>query len=381
MGHIEVQTVPIKFGDMCAPFSSILGKQVLVLQEDWNGIPNGSVLVRNRSTGIYLIYEGGLFEAIRGMGHAKAGYGFDPEAAGGEIDRLYELRADLLQMLLPMIWDYQNLGARKRNRLAQEATRAMAKLHLVRDERKAAACHDLHGTEDPFDSLRRFNPGAHSMKVTAAAYQLSERIETAQWIAEFVDARHLAMLQELSRIYGEIAKVHRILREFDDIDTTQYSRPIYSHWRQIRDASMILQQVDVRPFTRGFLRAREDLTLALESAKLDAGQEILARRYIDRAARSLVMYQDRRELERILWPLSRELKRRLPDRNPNRMRFFAEELARFALYWRDCEQYYKRLRGHTWRWVNRDLSGVAYHLERGDWTRVYEYAVRATGKI
>jgi len=376
---IEELTLPTKYDDLTAKFQVVLARTIYVLAEDCFGIARGAVFIRNKRMGIYQIWRGGLFDAIRATRHMKAGYGLTDGQYDefGEINQLTLGRATL-GMLLRQIWEYGNLSDRQRAEYAEGCLALAQELELVQDDGKVLAHDRIARAAGVIDSLGRYNPPSCAPMLWSSADLLKYRQVAIRFIAKWVDIRQFALLTMLDEIYETVNLVyHRagelMLHRRPDGQAREHD---WSAGDLVRELSLPV----VLPFRHGFTRTATDLTsvriLLGRSQRSPAEYRQIIRLY-DRSQRAMGLYMMRLDLEPIIEGLTSELNRRKANRRPAELDRSMRELGAFKNYiglYEDFDELFRnrillRMHRHLEEavrnyFVNDDLSGVREHLRQ-----------------
>jgi hypothetical protein len=380
---IKELTLPTKYDDLTAKFQVVLARTIYILAEDHFGIARGAVLIWNKRMGIYQIWSGGLFDAIRATSHMQAGYGLTDGRFEefGEINQLTLGRASLA-MLLRQIWNYGNLSDTQRAEYAEGCLALAEELQLVRDEGKVIARDRIGQAASVISSLGHYNPPSRSPLLWSSADLLKYRQEAIRLIARWVDVRQFALLTMLDEIYGTVQYTYERTRELAE-KTAPGSGNILPSGDAVGLVMIgALQRVVVLPFRHGFTRTATDLDSARKlysRSSLSASEGRTIHLLYDRSERSMVLYMIRRDLEPIIKGLTSELNRRKVNRRTEVIEQAMRELASFVQYIGVYEDFDENFRNRILLRMHRHLEeAVRNYFVNGDLTGVREHLRRAT---
>ncbi len=363
--HIVEIELPTKHGEVKARFQHILGYSVFILAEEVDGLPEGSVFIRNTSLGYFMVYVDGIYSALRGLAHAKNRYGLGSADAAeqGEL-RQMTVSAATLRILLRRIWNYKKMGKRERAEYRDMCLAIAEDLGKVRDEGKVIAKGRIAAASDPTDSLGRENWPSRSPMIWSAADKLEDRRISIEVIAKWVDVREFALLAELDRIWYWVWRVQIEVTELARIPSNIDAKHIDGIKAQLAIITEVLPEYPVRPFRRSFRRSATDLCSAVKLLERHGSERVVrVRQYFDRVRRSMEIMRIRRSFEEIIMPLSLEMRRRKHD--PQVMADFVADVVLF----RDSinvdldHDFRKRILPE----VIREINGALKAAERDDW--------------
>ncbi len=378
--RIEEQTLLTKYGEHTAKYQVVLNNTIYILAEDWLDIARGAVFIWNKRMGIYQIWRGGLFDAIRATKHVQAGYGLadGQHDEFGEINQLTLARVTL-GMLLRQIWDYGNLTDRQRAEYAEDCIALAEELGLVRDEDKAKARDRIALAISVIDSLGRYNPPSRAPMLWSSADLLKYRQETIRFIAKWVDVRQFALLTMLDEIYETVNFAYHQIDKLTLQD--EQGRGGRHQIIQIEDLVERLQVPIVLPFRHGFARTATDLDsvrVLLSREQLSPAENRQIGRLYDRSQRAMALYMIRRDLEPIIWGLTSELARRKANRRPKVLDQAMRELAAFTDYISSIQSFDLAFRNPVLPRMYRHLRAVTHSYTHDDWSGVRKHLRRAT---
>ncbi|MFH1142522.1 MAG: hypothetical protein ABIH67_02880 [Candidatus Uhrbacteria bacterium] len=365
---IEQLTLPYKCGQIEAEFQVVLRNQVYVLTENWYRVVRGAVLIWNARLKLYQVYQGGLFDAIRGTKHAKKGYGLlDGQLdESGEIHQL-TLSRSTIAMLLRQIWDYGNLSNHQRNEYAQGCLALFEDLESVQDEGKVIARDRIKRAQSVIDKLGRRNPSSRAPMLWSSADKLEQRQINIRDIARWVDIRQFVLLTMLDEMYEIVHQTYELTG--GEPDTIQ-----------IRSMKSLLENgVIVLPFRRGFARTAVDLKEASRRLTLpNPSARTNVARYLDRAQRAMVLYMIRRDLEPIIWRLTSELAKRKANRQVNVLDAVLQDLVDFCEFLFSIQGFDKMFRHPVLPRMHHHLSAVVQAGRSNDWPAASQELEAAT---
>jgi len=373
--HIVTVELPTKYGDIEAKFQHILGYSVFILAEEVDGLPEGSVFIRNTSLGYFLVYTDGIYSALRGLAHTKHRYGLGSvdDAEKGELKQM-TVSIATLQMILRRIWDHKRMGKREKAEYRDMCKALAEELGRVRDDGKVIAKERIEAAADPTDKLGRENWPSRAPKVWSAADLLEGRRINIEVIAKWVDVREFALLAELDRIWYWVWRVQTEVTELSRIPANIDSKQIDEIRVQLAIIRKVLPEYPVRPFRRSFRRSVTDLDSGIKLLDRYGSECVVrGRQYFDRVRRSMEIMWIRRSFEEIIMPLSSEMRRRKHD--PQVMANFVADVVLF----RDSINVYldHDFRNRILPTVVREINGALKAAEREDWKEFKNKLVKA----
>ncbi|MBU0531500.1 hypothetical protein KJ910_03340 [Patescibacteria group bacterium] len=383
--HIDQLSLMTKHGPVptngTLPFMRLLGRQVFVIGERYKWVPRGSVFVWNRQRRIYFVYQGGVYDAIRGVRHAQVGYGLGGATAGelGEIRQLTVSRATL-RALLRDNWHYVKLSESDREAFAERCLELVEEFALVRDDHKRQVRDKIKRASCVIDTLGRLNWTRRNPIFWSAVDELDHRVVNIRSISSWVDARQFALhaendraLQVAYQIYQEMDGLLERGFDFDDLDVCA---SLVSEVMPLYD---LLLGVWILPYDHGFARSAEDLNTVRKLLNLSTKSRrdrLDITRLFDRVQRSMALYSVRRSIEDVLWPLSREMQRR--HHNPDLLDGYTKDLRALKDYLTSISDFDQVFRNPALPSVVLKTEAALVAAEAVDWKVAKNLLVEAT---
>lgn len=383
--HIDQLSLMTKHGPIptlgTLPFMRLLGRQVFVIGERYKWVPRGAIFVWNRKRRIYYVYQGGVYDAIRGVRHAQVGYGLGSATAAdhGEISQLTVSRATL-RALLRDNWHYVKLSESDREAFAERCLELADEFALVRDAHKRNMQDKVKRASCVIDRLGRVNYPRRAPMFWSAADDLEHRVINIRSIAVWVDARQFAMHAENDRALAVALQIYNemegLLERQFDFDDSEICASLTSEIQHLYD---LLDTVWVLPYEHGFTRSMTDLNTVRQLLKLDPKSDRDRKdvvRLFDRVMRSMALYSVRRSIEEVLWPLSREVQRR--HKNPELLASYTESLCRLRNYLITIAYFDKVFRNPALPSVMIKVEAALVAAEAENWKTAKKLLVNAT---
>jgi len=186
--------IPTSFGTLALDVITLVTDEMYVVVVDKSVIaPKGSVLVKGSERGRYHVYKGGLYEALRGQGHASRAY-------AREVRKLRDIAFSQLPLALALSLRAMRGDAVATMNYTKTLTDVVAELERVRSPLKKKALALFTEAADPFDVLGRYNPAAKNTKAWAGRHRIADRIEIADFSRLEVDQRRMYLFHVQDRI-------------------------------------------------------------------------------------------------------------------------------------------------------------------------------------
>jgi hypothetical protein len=280
--HIVTRRVPTRDGELDLSFKELVPGRLLVNVESVGSIKPGSILSRNKEMGMFLCYEDGLYDAIRGIAR-HMGDSYEDERTEIRVwletlawafsvfvdpGLLSEAEAASVRRRMQAIYDAHPHFRVKQKREAREKTGAAAQLH---------------------DTRGRRNPMAKLPRIWSAEHRLGRRVPTTRVIMKHIDPRGIALLQVREKLGDMRRQFEHVLRsamrwQSEPHKMNKSRRDYYAE--QLRGIIVALRDVSVAPDgRRSFAHDADDLQAGVVA--LEDGRIADAFGRMDRVLRSL----------------------------------------------------------------------------------------------
>ncbi len=215
-------------------------------------IPAGSVLIK-RSNGhghpLYAIYEGGLYEARRGLLHAVAGY--DETLVGGADGELKStvVEIDALGAVFDFLGEWRTLAEHQREALIEALAVFVAAHDGDRNTSKVAATDSVLAVQDLCDQTGRKNPSVVKVRLSEAERELWNRHFDCRKIQPRLIYRLAVVENELELEIGAVRAVYGQIRYVVDHYRKQNPERIPSWYiDRLEKQANWLKLLKARPF-------------------------------------------------------------------------------------------------------------------------------------